>query len=152
MKTAEQIRQEITNEQGHLKMPPLAFILCLAISAMLWVFVTLSREYTVTYDYKVNCIELPAGKNKANVSTGDASTDLRLTFKAKGFALLNPAFRESNRTIDLSVEQLVKHKGEKLNSYQFTQTELTDYLKESGIFGEEFVKVESPSMTVYLSK
>ena len=147
MKTAEQIRQEITNEQGHLKMPPLAFILCLAISALLWVFVTLSREYTVTYDYKVNCTDLPAGKNKA-----DVSSDLRLTFKAKGFALLNPAFRESNRLLNLSVEELVKHKGKNLNSYQFTQSELTDYLKESETFGEEFVKVEESSLTIYLSK
>lgn len=130
----------------------MAFVICLAISALLWVFVTLSREYTVTYDYKVTCVELPLGKSKADVSTGDASNSLRLTFKAKGFALLNPAFRESNRTVELSVKKLIKHKGENLHSYQFTQSELTDYLKEEGVFGEEFESVESPTMTIYLSK
>jgi len=148
MRTAKQLKQEITNEQGHLKMPSLAFVLCLVISAMLWLFVSLAQEYTVNYDYKLSFTDMPPGKSKA-VS---GPNTLRLTFKAKGFTLLSPSFWESNRTLRLSVKELVKFKGENLNSYQFTQTELTDYLKESGDFGEELVNVESPTMTLYLSK
>lgn len=147
MRTAEQIKQEITNNQGHLKMPSLTFVICLAISAMLWVFVTLSREYTVTYDYSIHCIDLPSGKNKASVSS-----DIRITFRAKGFALLNPAFRESNRQIDLSMKKLLKltYKDERIGRYHFTQSELTDYLKDSDTFGEEFVGVESPTISISL--
>lgn len=147
MKSAKQIKQEITNEQGNLKKPSLTFILCLAISAMLWLFVTLSREYTVTYDYRINCTDLPSGKSKA-----DVSSDIRLTFKAKGFSLLNPAYRESNRQINLSVKKLLKltYKDEKIGRYHFTQSELTDYLKDSDTFGEEFVGVESPTISISL--
>ncbi len=131
-------------------MPPLAFVVCLACSALLWLFVTLSREYTVTYDYKVQCKDLPSGKTKANVSS-DAT--VRLTFTARGFAFLSPSYRDKNRVLDLSVKQLVRHKGDNLNSYQFTQSELTEYLRESNDWGEEFEGVESPhTLAIYLSK
>lgn len=149
MKTAKQIKQEITNEQGHLKMPPLTFFICLVISALLWIFVSLSQEYTVTYDYKVTFEDFPQEKSKA-VAAPDT---IRLTFKAKGFALLAPAYWESNRTLKLSVNKLVNYnKASNLDRYQFTQMELTDYLKEYGKLGEEFVCVESPPMTLELSQ
>lgn len=150
MDRAKQIKETITDPRGHIKMPPLAFVVCLAFSALLWFFVTLSREYTVTYDYKVTCTDLPAGKKKADVSS-DAT--LRLTFTAKGFEFLSPTFRDGNRDIRLSVKELVKHKGENLNSYQFSQTEITDYLRSTNQWGEEFVGVEMERpMTIYLSK
>lgn len=150
MNPASQIKKGITDQRGHIKKPSLAFIICLAISALMWCIVTLSRQYTVTYDYKVACIDLPAGKTKANVSS-DAT--IRLTFKAKGFFFLNPDFSDKNRVVSISVKQLVKHKGENLNSYQFTQTEIAEYLRDSGAFSEELMGMESPNtLAIYLSK
>lgn len=131
-------------------MPPVTFFICLAISVLLWIFVTLSREYSVSYDFKVACTDLPQGKSKANVSS-DAT--LRLTFKAKGFAFLSPQYWKNNRTVNVPVEQLIAHKGDNLNSYQFTQAEITEFVREHGDFGEAFVGVEEPStLTIYLSK
>lgn len=150
MNPASQIKKGITDQRGHLKMPSLAFIICLGISALMWVIVTLSHQYTISYDFKVACVDLPSGKNKANVSS-DAT--IRLTFKAKGFTFLNPDFRDRNRIVKISVQQLVKHKGENLNSYQFTQNEISEYLRDTEVFGEELVGMESPnSLTIYLSK
>lgn len=126
-------------------MPSLTFVICLAVSALLWFLVALSKEYTVTYDYKVNYIDLPKGKHQVI-----APTTIRLTLKAKGFALLNPKFRESNRKIDLSVTKLLDltYKEESIGSWHFTQAELTDYLKETNEFGEEFVGVELPHISI----
>ncbi|MBO4645644.1 MAG: hypothetical protein J5642_03930 [Bacteroidales bacterium] len=144
-------KQQLNNQrEHHVKMPSLAFCICLLISAVSWFLVTLSQEYTLTYDFKATCTELPEGKKNAHLSS-DAT--LRLTFKAKGFAFLNPRFMDSNRTLNLDVTTLIKHKGANLNSYQFTSNEITEYLHNQNELGVEFVTVESPStITLYLEK
>ena len=65
----------------HLRMPSLTFLVCVAITVLLWVFVTFSREYTVTYDYKVVCSDIPEGRTEAVLS----DSTFTLVFKSKGF-------------------------------------------------------------------
>lgn len=135
---------------GHLiKMPSLTFLVCIGISVLLWVFYTLSHEYTVSYAYKVECTDLPEGRSEAMLS----DSAFTLVFKSKGFTFLNPKFHKSHRTLTLSVNQLLEHKGYNLNSYRFTKNEIKDYIKDNNLFENYFVDVKTPyEVTIYLSK
>ena len=141
------------NDQGkqagqRIKLPSLTFFICLGISALVWVFLTFSREYTVTMDYAITCSDLPEGKTTATCS----DPSLALTFKTKGFFYLQPRFQEKNRTINLDVRKLTVHKGLGLSTYRFTKNELKDYIRDIDGLNEYFVDVESPyEITVYLN-
>lgn len=128
-------------KQSKLKRPTLAFVICLGISMLLWLFVKLSREYTVTYNYDVTCMDVPKGKQVEQLS----DSTLMLTFKGKGFVFLTPQFLARNRHIEFSIRQLYKTKGS-VETTQFTQNELTDYLKEYSDLSSSFLTVEEPAI------
>lgn len=131
-----------------VKLPSLTFFICLGISALIWTFLTFSREYEVPMDYSLTCSDLPEGKTTATCS----DPSIVLTFKAKGFFYLQPCFQEKNRNIDLSLRKLTAHKGIGLNTYRFTKNELKDYIRDNGEVSEYFVDVESPyEITIYLA-
>lgn len=131
----------------HLRMPSLTFLVCVAITGLLWVFVTFSREYTVTYDYKVVCSDIPEGRTEAVLS----DSTFTLVFKSKGFTFLNPKFYKANRVLSLPVSKLLEHKGHNLYSYRFTKNEIKDYIKDSQIFDNYFIDIDSPNeITIYL--
>lgn len=117
------------------------FLICLIISTLLWLFVKLSREYTVSYEYHVTCCDVPSGKTIDQLS----DSTLILSFKGKGFGFLAPQFLNKNRSVDISIKQLYKTKGS-VETTQFTQNELTDYLKERGELSSSFVSVVEPSI------
>ena len=134
-------------EGKRVKLPSITFFICLVISALIWVFLTFSREYEVTMDYAITCSDLPEGKTSATCS----DPSLALTFKTKGFYYLMPRFQEKNRTINLDIRKLTVHKGLGLNTYRFTKNELKDYIRDMDGLNEFFVDVESPyEITVYL--
>ncbi len=129
------------SQGGHVKMPSLAFFICLGISLLLWIFMKLSREYTLSYEYTVTSCDVPKGKSVDQLS----SNTLSLTFKGRGFYFLNPKFLEKNRHIDLSINNLYKDKGS-VETTQFTQNELADYIKQYEDLGSEFVSVTDPNV------
>ena len=123
------------------------FIILLIYFWLLWVFVTFSREYTVTYDYKVVCSDIPEGRTEAVLS----DSTFTLVFKSKGFTFLNPKFYKTNRVLSLPVSKLLEHKGHNLYSYRFTKNEIKDYIKDSQIFDNYFIDIDSPNeITIYL--
>lgn len=131
----------------YFKMPSSAFFVCLGIGILAWFFVTFSKEYTVSLDYHVHCTNLPAGKSAALLS----DSTITLNFKSKGFTFLTPQFYKKNRNIDFSVSQLIQHKGHNLNSYQFSQNELQDYIRNNTEVGAYLLSIEYPDeMTIYL--
>lgn len=137
-------RKDSTNPipgRGHIKIPSLAFFICLAISLLLWMSMKLSREYTVTYNYDISC----SGKAQGHTVDQLSSNTLTLVFKGRGFAFMNPHFREKNRHIDFDLAQLYKNKGA-IETTQFTQNELSDYIKEYAGLGSDFVSVEDPNV------
>ena len=128
-----------------VKLPSLAFVVCLLISVACWVLVTLSKEYKVSYDYKLVCDNLPEGHNSVTAS----DTVITLTFNQKGVLYLAKPFREKQKTLTVSVKDLIKPKH-KVTVYTFTNKEMCDYLS-SNIFGPELVSVSAPEViTFYL--
>ena len=66
-----------------VKLPSLAFIVCLLISIACWLLVTLSKDYKMTYEYKLVCENLPEGRKSVTAS----DTVISLTFNQKGCSI-----------------------------------------------------------------
>lgn len=132
-------------KQKKLKLPPIAFLVCLIIAIIGWVLVTLSKDYRVTLDFKVQCYNLPEGKKSVTVS----DTVVSLTFNQKGVNYLMEPFSDKNRTVFISVSDLIKPKN-KVTVYTFSNKEFRDYLV-SHCYGSDLVSVEAPEViTFYL--
>ena len=128
-----------------MRLPSLAFIVCLLISIATWIVITLSKEYKMTYEYKLVCDNLPEGRNSVTAS----DTVLLLTFNQKGLRYLTKPFYEKEKVVTISVSELIKPKH-KVTVYTFTNKEMCDFLVEHN-FGSELVAVSSPEViTFYL--
>ena len=128
-----------------VKLPSLAFIVCLLISIACWLLVTLSKEYKMTYEYKLVCENLPEGRKSITAS----DTIISLTFNQKGLIYLTKPFKEKEKTVTVSVSDLIKPKN-KVTVYTFTNKELCDFLVANN-FGPELVAVSAPEViTFYL--
>lgn len=128
-----------------VKLPSLAFVVCLLISIACWILVTLSKEYKVSYDYKLVCENLPEGRKSITAS----DTVITLTFNQKGVIYLTQPFRMKEKTVTISISDLIKPKN-KVTVYTFTNKELCDYLSSHN-FGPELVSVSAPEViTFYL--
>ena len=128
-----------------VKLPSLAFVVCLLISVACWVLVTLSKDYKVSYDYRLVCENLPEGRKSVTAS----DTVITLTFNQKGVLYLTKPFREKEKTVTVSIRDLIKPKN-KVTVYTFTNKELCDYLSTHN-FSSELVSVSSPEViTFYL--
>ena len=128
-----------------MKLPSLAFIVCLLISVACWLLVTLSKDYKMTYEYKLVCENLPEGRK----SVTSSDTVISLTFNQKGVRYLLKPFSEKEKVLTISVSDLIKPKN-KVTVYTFTNKELCDYLSTHN-FGSELVAVSAPEViTFYL--
>ena len=76
-----------------LKLPSLAFMVCLLVSISCWILVTFSKDYKMTYEYKVVCDNLPEGRKSVTVS----DTVIELTFNQKGLRYLTKPFTKKDR-------------------------------------------------------
>ncbi len=128
-----------------MRLPSLAFIVCLLISIASWIVITLSKEYKMTYEYKLVCDNLPEGRTSVTAS----DTILQLTFNQKGLRYLTKPFYEKEKVVTISVSELIKPKH-KVTVYTFTNKEMCDFLSEHN-FGPELVAVSAPEvLTFYL--
>ncbi len=123
MQIENQQQQEHKNK---IKLPPLAFLVCLLLSAIAWFFINFSIDQEHTLEYKLTCSSLPEGKKTCTLS----DTTLLLTFCTKGLNYLTPSFYEENRVVDLNVSELIKNKS-KRSAYSFSNKELRDFLQEN---------------------
>ena len=131
------------NNKFHL--PSLAFLVCLFIAFVGWVVVTFSKDYRVTMDYKIECINLPEGEKDVTVSDSIIS----LTFNQKGLKYLMKPYSNKNKVVYISVADLIKPKR-RVSVYSFSNKEMRDFLMQYN-FGPELVNVESPEViTFYL--
>lgn len=132
-------------ENPKLKLPPFAFLVCLAIAVAGWLVVTFSKDYKVTLDYKIQCYNLPDGKKSVTVS----DSMLTLTFNQKGLNYLMKPFSDKNRVLYISVADLIKTKN-KVSVYTFSTHDMREFLIHNN-FGTELVSVEAPEViTFYL--
>lgn len=128
-----------------VKLPSLAFVVCLLISIACWMLVTLSKDYKMTYEYKLVCDNLPDGRKSVTAS----DTVLTLTFNQKGLRYMMKPYSEKEKVVTISVSDLIKPKH-KVTVYSFSNKELCDFLVANN-FGPELVAVSSPDViTFYL--
>lgn len=128
-----------------VKLPSLAFVVCLLISVTLWFMITLSKEYKVTYEYKLVCDNLPEGRKTVTAS----DTVLLLTFNQKGLRYMAKPFTDKEKVVTVSISDLIKPKN-KVTVYSFSNKEMCDFLSTHN-FGSELVAVSSPEViTFYL--
>ncbi len=126
-----------------LKLPSLAFFVCLVIAVVAWVVVTFSKDYRVTYNFKVQCYNLPQGKKSVTVS----DTVFSLTFNQKGLNYLRKPFNKKDKVVYVSVSDLIKPK-KKVTVYTFTNKEMREFLSRYN-FGSELVAVEEPEVVTF---
>ena len=120
-------------------------MVCLLISISCWVLVTFSKDYKMTYEYKLVCDNLPEGRKSVTVS----DTIIELTFNQKGLRYLSKPFTKKDKEVTISVSDLIKPKH-KVSVYTFTNKEMCDFLSTHN-FGPELVAVSSPEViTFYL--
>lgn len=120
-------------------------MVCLLISISCWVLVTFSKDYKMTYEYKLVCDNLPEGRKSVTVS----DTIIELTFNQKGLRYLAKPFTKKEKEVTISVSDLIKPKH-KVSVYTFTNKELCDFLIAHN-FGSELESVTSPEViTFYL--
>lgn len=99
----------------------------------------------MTYEYKLVCENLPEGRKSITAS----DTVISLTFNQKGLIYLTKPFKEKEKTVTVSVSDLIKPKN-KVTVYTFTNKELCDFLVANN-FGPELVAVSAPEViTFYL--
>lgn len=128
-----------------MNLPPLAFIVCLLISIACWLLVTLSKEYKMTYEFKLVCDNLPEGRKSVTMS----DTVLQLTFNQKGLRYLLKPYSENEKVVTVSVSDLIKPKN-KVTVYSFSNKEMCEFLSTHN-FGSELVAVSAPEViTFYL--
>lgn len=128
-----------------IKLPSIAFLTCLVVAAVSWGVVTFSKDYRVSYQFKIICYNLPEGKRSVTVS----DTMLTLTFNQKGLKYLSAPFTDKEKKVYISVAELTKNK-KKVSVYTFTSKEMHDFLVQHN-FGSELVMVEAPEViTFYL--
>lgn len=123
----------------------MAFIVCLLISIAGWLLVTLSKDYKMTYEYKLVCDNLPEGRKSVTAS----DSVLTLTFNQKGVRYMMKPFSQKEKVVTVSISDLIKPKN-KVTVYSFTNKELCDFLVANN-FGSELIAVSSPEViTFYL--
>jgi hypothetical protein len=128
-----------------IKLPPLAFLICLLLSIMAWLVVTFSRDYQVTQEYKLVAYNLPEGKKAVTFS----DTVISLTFNQKGVNYLMKPYSNKEKLVYVSITDLIKSK-KKVSVYTFTSKEMRDFLSQYN-FGSELVAVEAPEvLTIYV--
>jgi hypothetical protein len=136
--------QQQQDNKNKIKLPPLAFLVCLLLSAIAWFFINFSRDQEHTLEFKLTCSSLPEGKKTCTLS----DTTLLLTFCTKGLNYLTPSFYEENRVVDLNVSELIKNKS-KRSAYSFSNKELRDFLKEQDY--PDLKSVDKPEvLTLYV--
>ena len=106
-----------------VKLPSLAFMVCLLISIACWILVTFSKDYKVTYEYKLVCDNLPEGRKSVTAS----DTVLTLTFNQKGLRYLMKPYSDKEKVVTVSISDLIKPKH-KVTVYSFSNKEMCEYL------------------------
>lgn len=133
-------------KEKKVKLPSMAFLICLIIAFGVWLAINLSKEYTLSVNYQVVCDDLP--ENKTIASWSDSL--FVLTFHTRGINYLNAKFSDRNRVLHLSVNNLTVN-STKRNVYTFNRKTLEDYIRTLPGFQTGFVQIESPeSLTIYL--
>lgn len=93
------------------------FFLFVVISAIVWVFIKLSRDFTSTITYRVAYVNVPSGQILVDAS----DTAILVGLDAQGFDLANYHFRKNKAVIDIDLSGIRLHRdGDAYEGYILT--------------------------------
>lgn len=92
-------------KEKYLNRNIVSYLICVAIASILWFLNTLSKDYLTEITYPVKYTNFPAGK----YPVAELPTQIQLTVKAKGFALLGHSIRTSFLPITFNVGSYCNH-------------------------------------------
>lgn len=133
-----------TNQNTKLRLPSVAFLVCIVLSGLAWCITNFSRDQEQTFEYKLTCSSLPEGKKTCTLS----DSTMVLTFQTRGLNYLTNGYSEENRIVDLPVAELIASKP-KRSAYTFSNKELLEFLQEKGY--TDLKTVQKPEvLTIYI--
>jgi hypothetical protein len=92
-----------SSENKNYRYRTTVFIICLLVSALLWLTIKFSSDYTVEIPYSINLKGIPEGK----VLVNQPDSVLRINVKASGYALLKCRYLSRHDSYEVNVSQWI---------------------------------------------
>lgn len=89
-------------EKRKLRVRLLIFLVCLSISASMWVFIELMKDYTTDVEYSISFTNVPEDLILVN----QADSTIHVGVNAQGFELLVAGFLKKKQTIELDLSNI----------------------------------------------
>jgi hypothetical protein len=119
---------------------------CLALSALSWFAVKISKNYTQTYHFEVEFVNLPKGKAVSYQS----DTVIVIEINSKGMFLLSLGLKKKHISVDY---QFVTTPTQRKSFYTTIQTKkLKDFLVEKMNFPKNTAVIDPKKITLELKK
>jgi hypothetical protein len=143
------ISEEYKNKPGRtrLRHKLYIFLLCLVISAIVWLFIKLSKEYSITLEYPVRYSGIPEGY----LLRGDRDTTLSIYFSTKGFNLLSSEYFRKTAFVDLYIGNLRLYKeGDGYTVRVVTESILSRIEDQLGLTAGKLLSIDPDTLRVSL--
>jgi len=92
-----------SSENKNYRYRTTVFIICLLVSALLWLTIKFSSDYTVEIPYSISLKGIPEGK----VLVNQPDSVLRINVKASGYALLKCRYLSRHDSYEVNVSQWI---------------------------------------------
>lgn len=132
-----------TGRREHRSHPRLVvFLVCLAISLLMWLFIELMKDYTDEVKYNISFINPP----KDLVFTNSDDTLISIGLKAQGFELLVAKYAHRNRTLEIDLSSLKFHRaGDGFTAF-LTSSRIIEQLSGQIRFEKEITSVRPDTL------
>jgi len=143
------ISEERNNRPGQtrLRHKLYIFLLCLVISAIVWLFIKLSKEYSITLGYPVRYSGIPEGY----MPGGDRDTMLSVYFSTRGFNLLSSEYIRKTPVVDLDIGNLRLYKeGDGYAVRVVTESVLSRIENQLGLTAGRILSIDPDTLHIRL--
>ena len=119
-------------------------LVCLALSALSWFAVKMSKNYTQTYTLEIEFVNLPNGKAVSRQSDSTITVEV----SSKGIFLISLDLKKKHIPIDYNI---IASPAQRKSSYISIQAKrLKDYLVEKQDFPKNTTLIEPKNLTLEL--
>lgn len=141
-KSTYPIRSRIKPLGGNYRNKFSVFLVCSAISFLLWGLIKLSRVYEAPINFKVNYQHYPAGK----VLVSAEDTVITLVIRARGLELYNMMFKAKKNQIEMNLSGMrLRRDGNRYSGYICT-SQLVKNISEQLTKDNVLIKVEPDTL------
>jgi len=126
----------------------IVFVLCVFVSAFLWVIIKLSRDYEVVIPFPFTFTNVPAERVVENCS----DTTLFLTIRTQGFNILYNRYLKKQDPLTLNLKYFKNLHKDATQEIIFSTVNYTDALSSQLKFKNQVTAVSPEKITVKLNK